>query len=279
MNHDHAIVTLTLHVGCEIAHKLEWPVPAVLQVEPRPDGGFRVATERWSITPPVDTRTYLDIYGNLCRRLVLPPGESVIEYHALVEASEAVDDEGTDALQLPVDQLPDEVLLYTLPSRLCESDTLSTTAWKMFGAVDPGWARAQAICDWVHDNLDFTMGASNPETTACDVYLRRAGVCRDFAQLAITLCRGINIPARYAFGYLPDIGVDPPDEPMDFCAWLEVFLGDRWWTFDPRNNQRRCGRVLIGLGRDAIDTPMITSYGAAPLTRMTVWAEPAEEAP
>lgn len=273
------MVTLTLHIGCELAHELRWPVPVLLQVEPRRDGDVRIATERWAISPPADSRTYLDGYGNLCRRTVLPAGESVVEYHASVEAPDAVDEAGTDAAQLPVDQLPDEVMLYTLPSRLCESDILSTTAWRMFGGLAPGWARAEGICEWVHRNIDFAMGTSTPSTTACDVYLRRAGVCRDFAQLAITLCRGINIPARYVFGYLPDIGVQPPDLPMDFCAWLEVFLGGRWWTFDPRNNRRRCGRVVIGRGRDAIDTAMITSYGDAPLTRMTVWAEPAGAVP
>ncbi len=179
--------------------------------------------------------------------------------------------------QLPVEDLPDDTLLYTLPSRFCQSDALSDTAWQLFGNSEPGWKRVQAVCDWVHEHIRFQYGTSTPLTSAVDVYEQSVGVCRDFTHLAVTFCRALNIPTRYVFGYIPDIGVPPPDDPMDFCAWMEVYLGDRWWTFDPRNNMPRVGRVLIGRGRDALDVAMVTSYGSPTLKQMTVWADEAQE--
>jgi transglutaminase-like putative cysteine protease len=166
-------------------------------------------------------------------------------------------------------------LVFTLPSRLCPSDDpgIADAAWTLFGGERPGFSRVQAICDWVHQEVTFGYGSSAPVTTAADVLASRTGVCRDYAQLFVTFCRVFNIPSRYVFGYLPDVEVEPPDSPMDFCAWAEVFLGDRWWTFDPRNNQRRIGRVLIGRGRDALDVAMVTSFGAVELESMTVWAD------
>jgi transglutaminase-like putative cysteine protease len=174
---------------------------------------------------------------------------------------------------MPVEELPDDVLHYTLPSRFCLSDMLSDTAWQLFGSIEPGWARVQAICDWVHTNIRFQYGTSNSMTTALDIYEQKVGVCRDLTHLAVTFCRALNIPTRYVFGYLPDIGVPPPDAPMDFCAWMEVYLDGRWWTFDPRNNMPRIGRVLIGRGRDALDVAMVTTYGSPRLQSMTVWAD------
>jgi transglutaminase-like putative cysteine protease len=270
-----AVPSLHVRVGCDFHHRLDAPVPMVLQVEPRADGPQTVLQESWD-TSGADSRTYRDLYGNTCRRLVMPPGDSTIRYDATVEVPDRLDPAEETAPQLPVDELPPETILYTLPSRLCPSDELGNTSWRMFGGLDPGWHRVQRICDWVHDNIDFRWASSTSQTTATTVLLQRGGVCRDFAHLALTFCRALNIPARYVFGYLPDIGVVPPDEPMDFCAWFEAFLGDRWWTFDPRNNQRRRGRVVIGRGRDAIDVAMITSYGAAPLVTMTVWADQVE---
>lgn len=263
---------LRLDVGCRFRHSLEAPVPAVVQVEPRPDGPHRVVDESWD-TAGAPSRAYRDVYGNLCRRMVIPAGQSEISYHATVDAPGDADPADVGARQLPVDQLPADTLLHTLPSRLCPSDELATTAWRLFGGVDAGWARVQTICDWVHDGVAFEAGSTTPQTTATNVLLQRRGVCRDFAHLAVALCRALNIPARYVVGYLPDIDVVPPDSPMDFCAWFEAYLGDRWWTFDPRNNQRRRGRVVIGRGRDAIDVAMVTSYGTAPLVGMTVWAD------
>jgi transglutaminase-like putative cysteine protease len=234
--------------------------------------------EEWQITPSFDTHDYHDIYNNLCQRLILGQGEHRLSYNAIVKVADTWDDIAPDALQLPVENLPDEVLLYTLPSRFCLSDVLSDTAWQLFGNTEPGWARVQAICDWVHNNIGFQYGTSNPQTTAIDVYEQRVGVCRDFTHLAVTFCRALNIPTRYVFGYLPDIGVPIADAPMDFCAWMEVYLGNRWWTFDPRNNTPRIGRVLIGRGRDALDVAMVTSYGSPTLKQMIVWADEATPA-
>ena len=175
--------------------------------------------------------------------------------------------------EVPPQDLPDETLVYTLASRFCPTQELADVAWSLFGSVKPGWGRVQAICDWVHDEITFGYLRTQPFATATDVYNSRAGVCRDFAHLAVTFCRALNIPARYAFGYLPDIDVPPAADPMDFCAWMEVFLGGTWWTFDPRNNQPRIGRALIGRGRDALDVAMISTYGGPQLTSMTVWAD------
>jgi transglutaminase-like putative cysteine protease len=150
---------------------------------------------------------------------------------------------------------------------------LGHEAWQRFGQVTPGWGRVQAIVDYVHGHLEFVPGASNPWTTAADAYRAGQGVCRDFAHLTITFCRALNIPARYVFGYIPDIGVPPPSEPMDFAAWCEVYLDGRWYTFDARNNVPRIGRVVVGRGRDAVDVALITSFGPLTLTDFQVRAE------
>ncbi len=266
---------MQIRVGCEFKYEATWPTPTVLLVQPRPDAAQALVREEWQYTPHIQTHTYQDLYGNLCQRFVLPVGESVQRYDALFEVSDEWDPVAPDTPQLPVEELPDETLLYTLPSRFCQSDILSDAAWQLFGDTEPGWKRVQAICDWVHNHIRFQYGTTTPLTTAVDVYEQKVGVCRDFTQLAVTFCRALNIPTRYVFGYIPDIGVPPPDEPMDFCAWMEVYLGDRWWTFDPRNNTPRIGRVLIGRGRDALDVAMVTTYGSPTLKNMTVWADEA----
>ncbi len=264
-----------IRVGCEFRYEATWPTPSVIQVEPHQDATHQILSEVWQLTPSLPLHTYRDIYNNTCQRVTIPVGECVLRYDALVQVSDAWDELVPDAPQTPVEELPDDVLLYTLPSRFCLSDALSDKAWQLFGATEPGWARVQAICDWVHTNIRFQYGTSNSLTTAADVCAQGVGVCRDLAHLAITFCRALNIPARYVFGYLPDIGVPVPDDPMDFCAWMEVYLAGRWWIFDPRNNTPRVGRVLIGRGRDALDVAMITSYGSPRLAAMTVWADEA----
>lgn len=265
-------------VGCEFRYETTWPTPAVTQVEPRHDAEHRIVHEAWQLAPPLAMHAYRDLYGNTCQRLVLPAGKQILSYDAIVEVSGQADEVAPDAQQLPVEDLPDDVLVYTLPSRFCLSDVLSDMAWQNFGSIEPGWARVQAICDWVHGNIRFQYGTSDSMTTSVDICNAGVGVCRDFAHLAVTFCRALNIPARYVFGYLPDIGVPPPYEPMDFCAWIEVYLAGRWWTFDPRNNEPRIGRVLIGRGRDALDVAMVTTYGSPRLEKMTVWADEAPPA-
>ncbi|GAC1447657.1 MAG: transglutaminase family protein [Ktedonobacteraceae bacterium] len=266
-----------IRVGCEFQYEATWPTPTVLLVEPHQDGAHTVVREEWQITPELAKHAYYDVYGNLCQRLVLPEGAHTLRYDAVVKVSDNWDEVAPATPQLPVEDLPDDTLLYTLPSRFCQSDVLSDTAWQLFGNTEPGWQRVQAVCDWVHNRIRFQYGTSTPLTSAVDVYEQGVGVCRDFTHLAVTFCRALNIPTRYVFGYIPDIGVPPPDDPMDFCAWMEVYLGDRWWTFDPRNNTPRVGRVLIGRGRDALDVAMVTSYGSPTLKQMTVWADEAPE--
>jgi len=176
-----------------------------------------------------------------------------------------------------VSSLPDDVLVYLLPSRYCLPDELGPVAWERFGHLETGWARVQAVVDAVHGHLQFGYGASTATTTAADVYRSGQGVCRDFAHLAISFCRALNIPARYVFGYIPDIGIPPPVEPMDFCAWFEAYLDGAWHTFDARLNARRIGRVVVGRGRDAVDVAMLTSYGQVELAAFEVEAEQVED--
>jgi transglutaminase-like putative cysteine protease len=214
-----------------------------------------------------------DLYGNPCQRLVVPAGRSVFHHDALVAVPDTTEDVDRDAPELAPDDLPDDVLPYTLPSRYRLPDMLGEEAWSRFGDMPRGYRRVQAICDHVNTHLTFRYGSSGPMSTAADVKAAGFGVCRDFTQLAISFCRALNIPARYVFGYLPDMDVPVDPAPMDFAAWIEVWLGDRWWTFDPRNNRPRKGRILIGRGRDASDVAMATTFGAPWLESMAVYAD------
>jgi transglutaminase-like putative cysteine protease len=267
---------MRVHVGCEFVYEAPAPTPTIWQVRPRADPGQRLTEEHWTAEPALPRTSYHDDFGNVCDRLTLPSGRSLVRYDAEVEVSGLADDVDVGARQIPVESLPDDAMVFLLPSRFCLSDLLHDRAWELFGATEPGWSRVVAVCNWVHENVMFTAGSSNPFTSALDVWNSRTGVCRDFAHLGLTLCRSLNIPARYVFGYLPDIGIDPPYEPQDFCAWIEVYLEHRWWTFDPRNNMPRVGRVVIGRGRDALDVAMVTAYGAPQLQTMTVWADEVE---
>lgn len=264
---------MRVRVGCEFKYETEAPVPMLMLVRARPDADHEIRYEsRWT-EPVLDVREYGDGFGNPCWRFVLPSGPSVVRYDAIVEVSGAADLVVADAPLVPVQQLPDEALVFTLPSRYIESDLLLDDAWRLFGETPPTWARVQAVCDWVHANVEYGYGLSGPSTTALDVFKQRQGVCRDFAQLSVALCRALNIPARYTFGYLPDIAVEPPDVPMDFHAWFEAYLGGRWYTFDARHNVPRIGRVKIAHGRDAVDVALSTAYGGATLQSMVVWAD------
>src|SRR5947209_5960506 len=215
-----------IRVGCEFSYEATWPTPTVLLVQPHPLANHTVIREEWKFNPQLTTHAYHDMYGNLCQRLLLPSGNHVLYYDALVEVTDRWDEAAPDAPQMPVEDLPDDVLLYTLPSRFCLSDVLSDTAWQLFGNTKPRWQRVQAICDWVHTTIRFQYGTSTSLTTSVDIYEQKVGVCRDLTHLAVTFCRALNIPTRYVFGYLPDIGVPISEAPMDFCAWMEVYLGD-----------------------------------------------------
>jgi transglutaminase-like putative cysteine protease len=263
---------LRLDVGATFTYHAEIGTPTVFQIQPSACDEPRVVRQAWETEPVSPARHYRDLYGNPCLRVVLPPGRSVLRYDATVDASGEPEDEDLDAPELGPDDLPDATLLYTLPSRYCLPDMLGDEAWARFGAHPPGYRRVLAICAHVHQHLSFQYGSSTALSTAADVNASRLGVCRDYTHLAISFCRALNIPARYVFGYLPDIGVSADPAPMDFAAWMEVWLGDRWWTFDPRNNSRRVGRVVIGRGRDAADVAMATTFGGPVLESMTVRA-------
>jgi transglutaminase-like putative cysteine protease len=259
-----------LELGCRFDYKAEQAAPAIVLVEPHSSVGGTVVGEQWEGDPP---ERYLDLYGNACRRLVLPPGTSSFAYHATVRvSSEPEQTPGMNEIQHRVEHLPSALLHWLLPSRLCESDTLADRAWELFGAAPSGTERVQAVCDWIHANIEYGV-VSIPTTTTSDVLALRGGMCRDFAHLGVAFCRALGVPARYVFGYLPDIGIPGPYPTMDFHAWFEAWLGSRWWTFDARFNVPRIGRVPIGRGRDAVDVAMVTTYGPASLERMTVWAD------
>jgi transglutaminase-like putative cysteine protease len=262
---------LMLSVGCEFELSVAHPVAAVMQVAPCPAPGVRIHREQWDTG--LDHRGYIDLYGNRCERLMIDSGSSRLAYEAELLLSDPADLIAPDAAETPIALLPDEVLSFVMPSRFCLPDELGSEAWRLFGELAPGWGRVQAVVDFVHGHLEFTPGASNPWTSAADAYRAGQGVCRDFAHLAITFCRALNIPARYVFGYIPDIGVPPPYEPMDFAAWFEAYLDGRWHTFDARNNTPRIGRVVVGRGRDAIDVALMTSFGPHTLTGFQVRAE------
>jgi transglutaminase-like putative cysteine protease len=264
---------MRVRVGCEFIFETDGPVPTLMLVRARPDAEHRTVYEsRWS-QPELPIHEYLDGFENRCWRFTLPGGRTTLRYDAIVAISGEPDPVVPDAQLAPVQDLPDDALVFTLPSRYVQSDLLIDDAWRLFGDAPPSWARVQAICDWIHRNVEYKTGSSGPSTTALDVYQNRVGVCRDFALLGVALCRAVNIPARYVFGYLPDIAVEPPDIPMDFHAWFEAYVGDRWYAFDARHNQPRIGRVLIGRGRDAVDVALTTTYGAARLEQMIVWAD------
>jgi transglutaminase-like putative cysteine protease len=229
-------------------------------------------------SPAVPVVAYRDVYGNWCTRLVAPAGEFRLTAEGVVRDSGEPDAAMPNARQLNVEDLPAETLQFLLPSRYCETDLLTEVAWDRFGHTPEGWARVKAICDFVHDRVTFGYGYARSTKTAWDTYNERTGVCRDFTHLGIALCRSMNIPARYCTGYLGDIGTEPPHSPGDFSAWFEAYLDGRWYTFDPRNNVPRIGRVLIARGHDAADVPLSYSFGPSKLTSFRVWTEEINEA-
>jgi transglutaminase-like putative cysteine protease len=216
---------------------------------------------------------YRDLFGNWCCRLVAPPGRFLLRTDGVIHDDGSADPAEPSAIQHAIEDLPHEAIGFLLPSRYCESDRLIDEAWRLFGATPPGWARVQAICDFVHDQVRFGYEHSRPTRTAAESYDEAIGVCRDFTHLAVAFCRAMNLPARYCTGYVSDVGQPPPYAPMDFAAWMEVYLGDRWWVFDPRNNDTRYGRILIARGRDAADVPLTYTFGPNTLIGFRVWID------
>jgi transglutaminase-like putative cysteine protease len=230
---------------------------------------IRVA-EQVVTQPPVPTTSYTDLFGNTCRRFTAPAGDFSIWGDGTLEDDGLVDEIAEDAQEIAVGDLPHDCLLYLMGSRYCETDRLSQLAWDMFGKIAPGWGRVQAVCDFTNRHIVFGYMDARSTRTAFEAFEERIGVCRDYAHLAITLLRCLNIPARYVNGYLGDIGV-PIVDPQDFSAWIEVYLGGRWRTFDPRNNVPRIGRIVVARGRDAADVPLINSFGPHVLKEFRVW--------
>ncbi len=270
---------MLIHVGYDLQFALPAPTEVffALSIHPSRSASLR-KPESLQIEPNIPYASYLDPFGNLCGRAALPAGSVRFTNDAVVDDSGQPDPEDRSAAQWPVNQLPPEALQFLLPSRYCEVDgELLPLAWALFGYTAPGWNRVQAICDFVHAHLRFDYNLARSTRTALEAYREKVGVCRDFMHLAITFCRCMNIPARYATGYLGDIGVPPVPFPMDFSAWFEVFLGGRWWTFDARHNQRRIGRVLMATGRDAADVALTTMFGQHQILKFAVWTEELSE--
>ncbi|MCP5196946.1 MAG: transglutaminase family protein [Gammaproteobacteria bacterium] len=264
---------MLIRVGYDIIfeHPAPTPIIAMLYLHPARGPSIRRG-EYLLVEPQVQVSEYTDIFGNRCGRLVAPAGPMRFWNDAVVEDSGQPDDQNPTAQQHEIHALPDQILTFLLPSRYCEVDRMVDIAWQLFSAVPKGWARVQAICDFVHHHITFDYMQARKTRTAFEAYQERVGVCRDYTHLAITLCRCLNIPARYCTGYLGDIGV-PVTGPMDFSAWFEAYLDGRWYTFDPRNHIPRIGRVLMAHGHDAADVALLTSFGPSRLDRFTVWAD------
>ncbi len=262
---------MLIRYGYEITVSCQQPTAMVCLLAVHGDRSGDMETPQTVTTVPyVPTTTYQDMFGNTCRRLMAPAGDLTIRGDATLHDSGELDPVVPDARETPVGELPDETLVYLMGSRYCETDKLSQTAWNLFGHLAPGWGRVQAICDYVNGHIRFGYNDARSTRGAVEAHEERIGVCRDYAHLAITFCRCMNIPARYVNGHLGDIGV-PVVDPMDFSAWMEVWLGGRWYAFDPRNNRPRIGRIVVARGRDAADIPLINSFGPHLLKSFKVW--------
>jgi transglutaminase-like putative cysteine protease len=265
---------MRIRLGCELNFEFPQSTPMILTLNVHSSRVFELEHPDYLITnPPVPIEGYRDSFGNWCNRLVAPGGHFTLGTDAFIHDSGTPDPIDASAQQHQVQHLPAEVVLFLLGSRYCETDRLSDEAWRRFGNTPLGWPRVQAICDFVHDHVTFGYEHSRATRTASETYAERRGVCRDYAHLAVTFCRCLNIPARYCTGYLTDVGLEPPYPPNDFAAWMEVYLGGRWHTFDPRNNTPRIGRVLIAQGRDAADVPLSYTFGPGTLSGFRVWAD------
>ncbi len=262
---------MKIKVGYELIYDCPQPTPMMLVLNVHYSrASDLVVPDHLTTTPSVPVSAYRDGFGNWCTRLVAPTGQLRIAGTAVVNDSGKYDIAATSAYQHSIEELPEDALVFLLGSRYCDTEKLSEIAWKLFGQTPMGWARVQAICDFVHNHISFGYEHARVTRTASEAFNERKGVCRDFAHLAVSFCRCMNIPARYCTGYLGDIGVPPPYGPMDFAAWFEAYLGGRWYTFDPRNNVPRIGRVLIARGRDAIDVAIATTFGLNTLVSFKV---------
>jgi transglutaminase-like putative cysteine protease len=263
-----------IRVGFEMVYECPDPTPMIFNVNVHYTRvSDLVGRDDVIVEPRVPLAAYRDSFGNWCTRIVAPRGTTRVRTDALVNDAGLPDEYAPQAHQHAVQDLPDDTLMFLLGSRYCETDRLSETAWNLFGSAPMGWGRVQAICDYVHRHIVFGYEHARMTRTALEAFHDRTGVCRDYAHLAVALCRCMNIPARYCTGYLGDIGVPPPHGTMDFAAWFEAFLGGRWYTFDARNNVPRIGRVLIARGRDASDVAISSTFGLSTLSSFRVWTD------
>ena len=253
---------MKIHAGYEISYHCLQPTPMIITLSVHPSLRSNLLTpDQMTIHPHVPVTEYWDRYGNICQVIRAPAGRITLSADFFIQDSGEKDEIAPGATQAPLETLPVDTLVYLLGSRYCETDRLSEFAWSTFGKIPQGWTLVQAICDYVHNHVTFGYPHAKVTRTAFDTFTEGKGVCRDFAHLAVTLCRCMNIPARYCTGYLGDIGVPPDPAPMDFSAWFEAYIGDRWYTFDARHNAPRIGRILIARGRDATDVAITTSFG------------------
>ena len=265
---------MIIRAGYAIGFECAAVTPMILHLNIHPSrAGDLMSPDVVRTEPIYPTDAYLDLFGNRVTRVEAQPGMVTFHNDFAIRDSGSPDETPEDAPLAPVAKLPSEVLVYLVASRYCDSDILSDFAWSQFGGIGGGARLVQTICDFVHNRIQFNYQLASPLRTASDALNEGVGVCRDFNHLAVALCRCLNIPARYCNGYLGDIGVPPDPSPMDFNAWFEAYLGGRWFTFDPRHNRARIGRILIARGRDAADIPMIITFGSHALTRFTVVTE------
>ncbi len=263
---------MRLQVGCEFRYSFPQPTPAVLLLNVHYSRASDLtAPDHVVVSPSVPTRAYRDSFGNWCIRLIAPAGRVTFATSATLNDTGLPDPVAAAANQVPIASIPDDAIVFLLASRFCDSDKLLDLAWSLFGTTTPGWVRVQAVCNFVNSRIQFGYEFARPTRNASEAYQESRGVCRDYAHLAIAFCRALNIPARYCTGYLGDAGLPPPYAPGDFAAWFEAYLDGQWYTFDPRNNTPRIGRVLIARGRDAADVAMITTFGPNTLENFRVW--------
>jgi transglutaminase-like putative cysteine protease len=273
---------MLIRIGFDLTFELPAPVSLVMMLYTHPSrSNSLLVPEKIHSSPSLPIETFIDHFGNRCGRVAAPAGELRLWHEAVVRDSGLPDPIHPEAAQWTVPDLPAEVVPFLFASRYCETDHLGSVAWELFGQTPLGWPRVQAVCDWVHQNVQFGYEFARPTKSAYDVYQERRGVCRDFSHLLITFLRSLNIPARYATGYLGDIGIPPVPEPMDFSAWTEVFLDGRWYTFDARHNKPRIGRIVMARGKDAVDVALTTSFGPSTLKKFTVITDeiPTDEDP
>jgi transglutaminase-like putative cysteine protease len=263
---------MLIKIGFDIAYEVFAPTPMLLMLHVHPERIKDLRSQEHLFTEPeVHLEAYLDNFGNRCAKIVAPPGIMRLYSDCIIEDNGLPEPEFPFAEQHAVQDLPLHVLPFLLGSRYCEVQKLNDLAWQLFGNTPLGWPRVQAVNQWVHNHIQFGYSFARADRTAWEAYMEGRGVCRDFMHLALTFCRCLNIPARYATGYLGDIGVPRDPAAMDFSAFYQVYLGGRWHSFDARHNERRIGRVAIGYGRDAVDVALTTTFGKHNLSKFTVW--------